>query len=164
LGSAPRSEFFPDPDLPRGFHRVTPKDYSGIGFDRGHMCPHGDRSATPEAANSTFVMTNMVTQSPHSNQRGWDDFEDYCLYVVRHKHQGLYIVAGPQGEGGEGTNGRVETIAGGKVTVPAKCWKVVLAIDDGTGGAEDIGRVGPNTRTIAVVMPNDQSVGHDWAK
>src|SRR5438132_4003901 len=37
LGPAPRSEFFPDPDLPQGFRRVRPADYTGSGFDRGHM-------------------------------------------------------------------------------------------------------------------------------
>jgi endonuclease G len=48
--------------------------------------------------------------------------------------------------------------------VPAKCWKVVLALDGGPGGPQDVTRVGPDTRLIAVVMPNDQSVGHGWAR
>src|SRR5260370_1197692 len=64
LGHAPRKQFHPDPTLPRGFKHITPKDYSDSGFDRGHMCPHGDRSATPEDSNATFAMTNMVPQSP----------------------------------------------------------------------------------------------------
>jgi endonuclease G len=164
LGPAPRGDFFPDPDLPRGFHRITPRDYTGTGFDRGHLCPRSDRTATNEMANATFVMTNIVPQSPQLNQRGWADFEDYCRDQVKHKHQVLYVVAGPQGVGGEGSNGRAETIAGGKVTVPAKCWKVVLAVDGGTGGDDDIGRVGANSRVIAIVMPNDQTIGHDWPK
>jgi endonuclease G len=164
LGPAPRGDFFPDPDLPKGFHRITPRDYTGTGFDRGHLCPRSDRTATNEMANATFVMTNIVPQSPHLNQRAWADFEDYCRDQVKDKHQVLYVVAGPQGVGGEGSNGRAETIAGGKVTVPAKCWKVVLAVDGGTGGDDDIGRVGPHTRVLAVMMPNNQSVGHGWQK
>src|SRR5437588_479283 len=42
LGDAPRVPFYPDTTLPQGFFRVTPKDYTGSGFDRGHMCPHSD--------------------------------------------------------------------------------------------------------------------------
>lgn len=61
-------------------------------------------------------------------------------------------------------NGRADTIAGGKITVPAKCWKVVLAVESGTGGAADVPKVTASSRVIAVVMPNDQSVGHGWAK
>src|SRR3954469_5649375 len=40
LGDARRAPFFPDQTLPRGFRRIFPKDYTGSGFDRGHMCPH----------------------------------------------------------------------------------------------------------------------------
>ncbi|MDB5311194.1 MAG: nucA, partial [Gemmataceae bacterium] len=32
------------------------------------------------------------------------------------------------------------------------------------GTPEDVNKVGPGTRAIAVVMPNDESVGHGWAK
>ncbi len=164
LGDAPRVPFFPDPDLPAAFKHVVPRDYNSSGFDRGHLCPHSDRGATKEASAATFAMTNMVPQAPNLNQRAWADFEDYCRGVVRKRHPVLYVVAGPQGQGGEGTNGPAETIAHGKVTVPAKCWKVVVVVDDGTGGPEDAAKVGPRTRVIAVVMPNDQSVGHGWAK
>jgi endonuclease G len=160
LGPAPRGQFFPDPDLPSSFWRITPRDYNDSGFDRGHLCPRGDRSSSPEAAQATFVMTNIVPQAPHLNQKAWADFEDYCRDLAARRQQTLYIVAGPQGRGGTGEKGPAETIAGGKVTVPARCWKVVLALD----GPEDAARVGPGARLIAVVMPNDQSVGHGWAR
>ena len=48
--------------------------------------------------------------------------------------------------------------------MPANCWKVILALDDAQGDAEDVNRVSRDSRTIAVVMPNDQSVEHGWAK
>jgi endonuclease G len=162
LGSAARGQFFPDDELPHGFLRVTPNDYTGTGFDRGHMCPRSDRSATSESANATFVMTNIVPQAPHLNQKAWNDLEDYCRTLVRTKRQTLYIAAGPQGRGGEGSKGRAETIRRG-VVVPEKCWKVIAALDDG-GRDDDAARVTSSTRVIAVVMPNEQSVGHGWAK
>lgn len=163
LGDAPRAVFFPDPDLPKGFRRATPRDYTNSGFDRGHLCPRSDRDATKEAATATFVMTNIVPQAPNLNQKGWNDLEVYCRDLVWRKGQTLYIVAGPQGRGGVGSKGPAETMNEDRVTVPAKCWKVILAVDGGTGGVEDIPRVGPSSRVIAVVMPNDQSVGHNWA-
>jgi len=164
LGSAPRVPFYPDPDLPAGFKHVTPRDYTGSGFDRGHLCPHSDRGATPEASAATFAMTNMVPQAPALNQKAWADFEGYCRGLVRKRHLTLYLVAGPQGQGGTGTNGPAETIARGKVTVPAKCWKVVLAVDGGEGGPADVAKVGPDSRLIAIVMPNEEGIGHGWAK
>src|SRR5207247_7995983 len=48
LGNAPRKPFFPDATLPRGFRRITPRDYTDSGCDRGHRGPHSDREATPE--------------------------------------------------------------------------------------------------------------------
>jgi endonuclease G len=164
LGPAPRAQFYPDSALPDGFRRVFPRDYNSSGFDRGHMCPRSDRTSTLRASEATFVMTNIIPQSPACNQNAWANMEDYCRDLVMKRHQTLYIVAGPQGTGGEGTDGPKDSIADGKVTVPAKCWKVVLAVDGGTGGAEDVGRVDRQSRVIAVVMPNDQSVGEAWAK
>jgi endonuclease G len=163
LGSAPRVPFYPDPDLPRSFKHVLPRDYNGTGFDRGHMCPHSDRGSTPEASTATFVMTNLIPQSPACNQKAWADLEGYCRGLAK-KHQTLYIVAGPEGKGGTGTKGPAESIAGDKVTVPARCWKVVLVIHDGTGSADDVSKVGRDTRLFGVVMPNDETVGHGWAK
>jgi len=157
LGDAPRwPQFYPDEDLPIGFKQVKPGDYTGSGFDRGHMCPSADRS-TEESAKATFVMTNIIPQSPNCNQHAWADLEDYCRDRVRKKPPTLYIVAGPQGEGGVGTKGPEKMIShADKVTVPAHCWKVILALDDGQGDASDATRVNRDSRVIGVMMANDQ--------
>jgi endonuclease G, mitochondrial len=159
LGSAARAPFEPDPDLPRGFARVTSRVYNGSGFDRGHMCAAKDRSSSPADIRATFFMTNVVPQSPHCNQRAWERLEDYCRRLARQEHV-LSIACGPAGVGGTGTNGRKEEIGEGrlKVTVPHQVWKVVLVLP--REGAEPR----KNTRVIAVIMPNDQSVNYDWAK
>jgi hypothetical protein len=63
---------------------------------------------------------------------------------------------GGTGQGGTGSNGGItNTIAGGKITVPAFTWKVILALPIGNN---DVSRVDANTRTIAVIMPNDNSM------
>ncbi len=159
IGNAARAPFQPDPILPRNFPHVTSGDYTGGGFDRGHMCPAKDRSATQEDCNATFYMTNIVPQSPASNQRGWERLEDYCRRLAREGHV-LHIACGPYGVGGVGKDGPREEIGRGrrKIVVPHKLWKVVLVLP-----REDA-EPRKNTRVIAVVMPNDQTVDFNWAK
>jgi len=162
LGNAPRKEFHSDQDLPFWFTRITPNDYTGSGFDRGHMCPHSDRSADDDMSYETFVMSNMIPQSPHVNQKAWAQLEWYCRELVEHEHKTLYIIDGPAGQGGAGRDGFKETTdRQHPVVVPAKCWKVILVLDAGEGN--DLARVHSDTRIISVIMPNDMSVGESWA-
>lgn len=130
------------------------------GFDRGHLCPHSDRASSGTASRATFAMTNMIPQAPNLNQGAWNDLEEYCRRLVKDEHR-LYIVAGPAGKGGTGKSGREETL-GGKVTVPGSCWKVVIVVPEGE--KDDIDKVFARTRVIAVIMPNDDTVKHDWPK
>ena len=66
-------------------------------------------------------------------------------------------MAGPAGQGGVGEKGPAKTIGKNNVVVPAVTWKVVMVLN--AGAAPD-----RNTRLIAVVMPNDQTVDENWAK
>jgi endonuclease G len=101
LGNAPRKRVFdPDVELPLGFKRVVSQDYTGGGFDRGHLCPHSDRAADEEMSFSTFVMTNIIPQAPNVNEKAWAQLESYCRALVKRQRQHLYIVAGPSGKGG----------------------------------------------------------------
>jgi endonuclease G len=163
LGEAPRKPTFdPDAELPSSFYHVTHKDYSGSGFDRGHMCPHSDRAANREMSYATFIMSNIIPQAPHVNQKAWAQFESYCREQVR-TGEHLYVVSGPLGQGGKGSNGFKETIAGGKVKVPASCWKVVVIVPE--SGDDDLAKISSATRVITILMPNDNDlVGEDWAR
>ena len=149
FGTAERqNDFRPDPNLPKNFTRVTPADYTGSGYDRGHLCPSADRSSSPEANSATFFMTNMVPQVPELNRNVWERFESYSRSLVRRGKVDLYVIAGVYGEKGKLKN---------KVTVPTHCWKVVVAVPQGAG----ISAVNENTHIIAVDMPNDKSIGND---
>ena len=154
--------FKPDATLPEGFKVVRPHDYTNSGFDRGHMCPHGDRNRTPEQNKATFVMTNVIPQAHELNANCWDGFEEYCRSLTREGKE-LYILCGPHGQGGSGKIGFANTIAGGKVVVPDKCWKVALVLDDDGGSGDDLQRVDAHTRLIAVVMPNNPHAPDAWA-
>ncbi len=159
IGTSGRAPFEPDPALPKGvIARVTSRDYTNSGLDRGHMCPAKDRSASPEDSRAVFYMTNIVPQSPASNQKAWERLEDYCRRLANEGYV-LSIACGPAGVGGTGKDGRKDVIGKShRITVPAKLWKVVLVLPRADAEPRK------NTRVIAVIMPNDQSVNFDWAK
>ena len=160
LGTAPRKQTFdPDDSLPVGFYRVEHRDYVRCGFDRGHMCPHSDRGANQEMAFGTFVLTNIIPQAPNVNRKAWERLEAYGRdLALQHNH--LYIVSGPAGQGGVGTDGPASTIAGGRIVVPAECWKIIVVVPEGV--TDDLAAINAGTRAISVIMPNTQDVGEDW--
>jgi endonuclease G len=151
LGSTPRQDDFrADTTLPAGWYQVQATDFSGSGFDRGHMCPSGDRTITVAANSATFLMTNMIPQLPANNQGPWASLESYCRTLVSQGNE-LYLISGGQG--------LQYFIANGHVAVPANTWKVILVLPNGTN---DVSRVTTTTRTIAIVMPNSGSINSDW--
>ncbi|MEH2272276.1 MAG: DNA/RNA non-specific endonuclease [Nostoc sp.] len=159
LGSAPRQDNFrADTTLPTGWYQVGGSDYSGSGFDRGHMTPSADRTRTVTDNSATFLMTNMVPQSPDNNQGPWASLENYLRSLVTGGKE-LYIISGIYGMGGTGSNGTKYTIANGNVQVPNRVWKVIVVNDPGAGASG----VTTNTRVISVNMPNTQGIrNNDW--
>lgn len=151
IGSTPRQDDFrADTSLPSGWYRVTQTDFSGSGYDRGHMCPSGDRTKTVADNSSTFLMTNMIAQAPNNNQQSWATLESYCRTLASQGNE-LYIISG-----GYGTSGY---IASGHVAVPTYTWKVIMVLPS---GSNDVSRVTTSTRLIAVVIPNQNGISSDW--
>jgi endonuclease G, mitochondrial len=162
LGNAPRKrEFDSDNSLPLDFNIITMRDYAGAGFDRGHMCDHSDRASSLETSYDTFIMTNIIPQAPNCNRKCWAQLENYCRELARSGDR-LYISSGPEGRGGVGNKGYADSIAGGRVGVPAECWKVIVVTPD--NGTDDLSNVNAGDRVIAVEMPNDNMrCGDEWA-
>jgi len=160
LGTASRpSSFSSDATLPSAFYHVTTSDYTGSGFDRGHLCPAGDRTYSSTEIKNTMLMTNMMPQAPINNQQPWEKLETYCRTLANSGSE-MYIIDGPYGKGGTGSNGgTTTTVASGKVTVPSYTWKVVVILPN---GSNDISRITSATRVIAIWMPNNQSVSTTW--
>jgi endonuclease G len=159
LGSTPRQDTFRnDPSIPAGWYQVQATDFSGSGFDRGHMCPSADRTLTVDDNSATFFMTNMIPQAPDNNQGIWANLESYARTLVSQGKE-LYIISGPFGVGGTGSVGTFNTIANGKVTVPNRTWKIIVVNNPGAGAAG----VTTSTRVIAVDIPNIQGIRtDDW--
>ena len=154
LGTTDRqNNFRPDSTLPTNFARVTPTIYAGSGYDKGHIIPSADRTKSVEDNASTFLMTNMVPQTPDNNRRTWEGLEQYSRELVTKEGKELYIIAGPLGTQGQPLKG--------KVTIPASTWKIVVVLDKPGVG---INGITANTRAIAVNIPNQQGIDPDWRK
>jgi endonuclease G len=151
LGSTPRQDDFrADTTLPAGWYQVGASSYSGSGYDRGHMCPSGDRTASVADNSATFLMTNMIPQAPDNNQQTWASLETYCRTLAGQGNE-LYIISGGQGVSG--------FINSGHVAVPTNTWKVIMVLPS---GSNDVSRVTTSTRLIAVVMPNQNGISTNW--
>jgi endonuclease G len=163
--------FRADPQVLPDWYRVQSFDFENSGFDRGHMTPNADRDLETSIPinQATYLMSNMLAQAPDNNQGPWANLENHLRDLVGSDRANplaeAYIVSGPAGAGGSGSNGGTTvTLANGNVTVPAYTWKVALIIPFGTN---DVARVACDTaHTIAVIMPNTQGIrtnnADDW--
>lgn len=155
LGSVARQDDFrPDDTLPASLPQAQLADYSGSGFDRGHMCPSADRTLTVTANSQTFYLTNMVPQAANNNRGPWADLENECRNIARTGKE-LFVISGGV------FSGSSRTIGSG-VSVPDKTFKVIVVLDAvGQGPAN----VSSSTRVIGVMMPNSDSqisLSADW--
>lgn len=156
LGSIARqNDFRPDDTLPPTLPQAQLTDYSGSGFDRGHMCPSGDRTLTVADNSQTFFLTNMVPQAANNNRGPWEGLEAECRTIARTGKE-LFIVSGGV------FSGSSSTIGSGAVVVPDQTFKVVVVLDAVGQGTS---AVTTNTRVIGVMMPNRDSqisLTADW--
>jgi endonuclease G, mitochondrial len=147
IGGADRqNDFRPDATLPTSFTPITPDDYTGSGYDRGHLCPSADRTRDLAMNSATFLMSNMTPQTPDLNRGPWEKLESYSRKLVSQGKE-LYIIAGVAGTQG--------SLLRGKVTVPDRNWKVVVILDQPGLG---VAGITSETRIIAVNMPNTRGI------
>ncbi|HET7503468.1 MAG TPA: DNA/RNA non-specific endonuclease [Kofleriaceae bacterium] len=155
LGSTARQDDYRiDDTLPASLPQAQLGDYSNSGFERGHMCPSGDRTLTPASNSETFFLTNMVPQAANNNEGPWAALETECRNLARTGKE-LFIVSG-------GTFSATSRVVGQGLVVPDATWKVIVVLDAvGQGPAQ----VTTSTRVIGVIMPNDDariSKAADW--
>ncbi|WP_438019154.1 DNA/RNA non-specific endonuclease [Sorangium sp. So ce315] len=147
FGDAPRyrGKFLADSALPDGWYRVQHDDYTGSGFDRGHMVRSEERTRTPDDNKATFLLTNILPQRHDLNAGPWLRLEEACQALAQKERRTLFVIAGGLFDERE----RPATIGKG-VAVPDAFFKIAVVLEPGQG-PED---VGPSTRVIAAVMPN----------
>jgi endonuclease G len=120
--NAPRKdEFREDPEVPAQ-HRQTLADYTGMGFDRGHVAPAADMVFDAKAMSESFFLTNMMPQVPGNNRGIWKYLEENVRYWAQVKGE-VYVITGALFEG--------QPKMMNKVAIPSHVYKIV--IDPKTG-------------------------------
>ena len=130
-------DFRPDPKVRKG--SASTRDYSGTGYDRGHLAPAGDMAFSTDAMSESFYMTNISPQIRNFNSGIWRELEENVRdWAMRFEK--IYIVTGPVL-----TRGIRESIGENEVAVPDEFYKVILDVTD------------PEIKAIAFIIPNEVS-------
>ncbi len=115
------------------------RNYKRSGYDRGHLCPAGDRKFSKEAFNETFFTSNISPQKHDFNAGIWNKLEQKVRYWAK-KYTHLYVITGSIL-----TDSNYKTIGKEKVTVPKAFYKVLLDYTQ------------PEIKAIAFLLPHKES-------
>lgn len=111
------------------------RNYKNSGYDRGHLCPAGDRRYSQSAHDETFLTSNISPQENEFNAGIWNTLEQKVRYWAS-KYDGVFVVTGGV------LKGNMETIGDEHVSVPNQFYKVL--IDSNSG----------KTKMIAFLLPH----------
>lgn len=100
------------------------KNYKKSGYDKGHLCPAGDRKYSKEAHDETFFTSNISPQIHDFNSGIWNSLEQKVRYWAN-KYNGVYVVTGGV------LKGELKTIGEEEVAVPYYFYKVVMDYNNG---------------------------------
>lgn len=114
-----KSSFKPDRELDSKI-RAELSDYSGSGYDRGHMAPAADMKWDQKAMDESFYLSNMAPQVGAGFNRGiWRELERYARDLVNEREP-IIVITGPIYEG------RVrKSQQGSNVDVPSHFYKII---------------------------------------
>jgi endonuclease G, mitochondrial len=155
FGNTPRysGKFITDHSLPDSMYRVTHEDYTHSGYDRGHIVRSKERTSSVIDNKSTFLMTNIMPQTPDLNRGVWLDFEKFCEQLALKEGKQLYVISG----GFSYTGKHLPT--SNRVAVPDSFFKIVLDVSVSGGDVDS------STHVYAVKMPNQNGIRKDrWQK
>lgn len=102
---------------PRVKNSPKPSDYSGTGYDQGHMAPAAD-SANSDQMRETFLMTNMTPQEPTLNRISWKTLEENTRKQFAKIRGDMYVMNIAIYRPGAHR-------VGNGIPVPAGYWKIV---------------------------------------
>lgn len=137
-GEEPRGKFQSDPSV-SGCSSTT--DYTGSGYDRGHMAPAADMKWHPDAMRSCFYMTNICPQAHSLNGGTWKKLEEKCRIWAK-ADSSIIIVCGPVLDPQPD-----EFIGANAVAVPQRFFKVICS------------PYANPPRAIGFIMPNGKIAG-----
>ncbi|WP_299432705.1 DNA/RNA non-specific endonuclease [uncultured Aquimarina sp.] len=114
------------------------RNYKKSGYDKGHLCPAGDRRFTYDAYEETFLTSNISPQNHDFNAGIWNRLEQKTRYWAS-KYNGVYVVTGGI------LKGNLKTIGYEAVSVPNYFYKIIL--DNSSKYPKMIAFVIPNEST-----------------
>ncbi|MBF6057720.1 MULTISPECIES: DNA/RNA non-specific endonuclease [Thiomicrorhabdus] len=123
----------------RSWSMVTHQDYTGSGYDRGHMAPNyliASRYGR-EAQKQTFLMTNISPQKGSLNQKSWQRLEEVIANDFSAKEGEFWVVTGP-------IFSKLPTyLKGGKVAIPQAFYKILIKPQSGNEPAKALAFIFP---------------------
>ncbi len=131
-----RPYFDDDPNVETG--SASWRNFKNSGYDKGHLCPAGDRRFSVEAFNETFYTSNVAPQLRDFNSGIWNRLEQKTRYWAS-KYDGVYVVTGGVLSNDLGSIGKES------VSVPKYFYKILL--DNSRG----------EYKTIAFLIPHEDS-------
>lgn len=141
-GTQDRTDNFrADSDLPSD-KQASLSDYSGSGFDRGHMAPAADFKRSYDAMSTTFLLTNMSPQTDNLNRYDWAYLEGDVRDLINLKDT-TWIFTGYLFLDENYTLTEPDTFIGDSVFIPTHFYKSILTRT-----------VSGNYESYAFVMPN----------
>ena len=114
------------------------RNYKQSGYDRGHLCPAGDRKYSQAAHDETFLTSNISPQKHDFNSGVWNRLEQKTRFWAN-KYDGVFVVSGGV------LKGKMKTIGEEKVSVPNQFYKVLIENNSG------------ETKVLAFLMPHKDS-------
>jgi DNA/RNA endonuclease G (NUC1) len=140
-----------------GQYMYNTLDYTGSGYDRGHMEPSADQTTTDGENATTFFLTNFLPQQHGLNAGPWEALENALRDSVNAGRE-AYVIAG-----GVFTNGVGLGSINGKIQIPDSTWKIVVMMPANTGLANVTSA--SDVDVFAVNMPNVDKPGtNDWTQ
>ena len=155
FGEVPRYDgnFITDNTLPTTFTKIKHSDYTNSGYDRGHLVRSEERTKTDEDNKSTFLMTNIIPQTPDLNRGVWLDLEYHLENLCKKENKQIFVIAG----GIYKSNSFINNI----VAIPDTCYKIAVILEKG----QKRQNITKDTKIIAVKMPNTDGISKDdWEK
>ncbi len=114
------------------------RNYKGSGYDRGHLCPAGDRRFSNQAYNETFYTSNISPQKNDFNSGIWNRLEMQVRQWCK-KYGDIHVITGGVLEKG------LPGIGDEDVAVPKAFYKIIIK-----------GK-GTDSRLLAFLFPHQES-------
>lgn len=118
--------------------RVSHDDYTNSGYDRGHMAPNYGIASRygQEAQLETFMMSNIIPQTPRVNQHLWKDLELRVAQKYGLFFREVWVITGPV------FDNQPDRLKSG-VAIPSAYYKIIV---DESGG---------RLRSLAFLVPHN---------